>query len=658
MKASREGSCSMEHLRRVVSAIYNFYFPSDAADHIRVKVSIARIFLNIIAIFFFLALAYFAPMPKALAINAGAATAVPIDKELRVTFSSPVKRDEAVPTITPEVKGEWSWSDGVLGARRMYKTLVFKPIEAYKLDTEYTVEVKGVKRVIGVGASQNYKLTFRTLKTPLVKAVAPPDNTGGVRADDKIVVQLDAPNKNIVEYAAKFDPAVDYTAAYDDKMTTLTMVPKATLVQGQKYTMTISRTPEVLDLTTNKVELRGEPEVAKVSSFTVAMPPGIESYSPSGGKVLTSVRQIAVTFNQDMDRTEVEHNLMISPALAGTITWISDSKLTYDFSTALNYATTYSLTVKKGTKNKNGGFLTDDAVASFTTIGNAYVTYFSPSNGSGGNSIGTSIQVGFDQDVDHASAQSKFALSGISGGSFSWNGNVMKYFPTSALAKDSGYTINMAAGVKSVNGLDSSRAFSSTFYTEETVVKLQIALDYQDSALSCELASLKMALNYKGAGVGEGDILARMSYDPTPRVGNVWGNPYAEFVGNVAGAQNTTGYGVYWGPIATAGSAWRPTQAFSGWGASQLAAELAAGNPVVVWGTAGNATRDSWQTASGQNIDAWKGEHARLLIGFFGPVSNPRQFIVNDPIYGQRYWSTGSLLGNMSAFGNSGVVVR
>ncbi len=642
--------------KKTFSAIRNFYFPQNKAEHHRIKVSISRIFLTITLVLLTIVLAYFAPAPKALAINSGAVSGVPINKELRITFSAPVERDQAIASITPEVQGEWSWSDDLLGTGKMYKTLVFKPIEAYKLNTSYTVTVKGVKRAIGIGPAQDFRLNFRTMKTPLVAAIIPADQTNNVRADDKVVIKLDSPNKNIVEYAVKFDPDVAYDSSYDSTMTILTLTPKGPLIQGQGYTMTVSRTPVTLDLTTNKIVLRGDTETAKVSSFTVAMPPGIDSYSPSGNHILVSTRQVTINFNQDMDRTSVEQNLVSAPVLSGTVSWASDRQLSYQYTSPLNYGTTYSFTVKNGTKNKNGGFLTQDATASFTTIGNVYVTYITPTNGSTGNRVGTAISVGFDQEVDHASAQSKFSLSGVTGG-FAWAGNVMQFYPSS-LAKDSAYTVNVAAGVKSVNGLDSNRAFSSTFYTEETVVKLGIPLDYQDRALSCEAAALKMGLNYKGAGVSEGDILARIPTDPSPRVGNIWGNPNTEFVGNIDGAQDTTGYGVYWGPIAAAGAAWRPTQAFSGWGAGNLAAEIAAGNPIVVWGTVGNAYYDPWQTSDGQTVNAWKGEHARLLIGFVGPVSNPRQFIVDDPVFGQLYWSTGTLMSNMSVFGNSGVVIR
>lgn len=188
---------------------------------------------------------------------------------------------------------------------------------------------------------------------------------------------------------------------------------------------------------------------------------------------------------------------------------------------------------------------------------------------------------------------------------------------------------------------------------------LAIANDRQDKPLSCEVAALKMALNYKGAGVSEDELLAALGVaDPTARDGNLWGDPNAAFVGDVLGHQNSTGYGVHWGPIARIARQYASAEAFSGWSPSDLARELAAGNPVELWGTIGRARRDSWQTPSGATVNAWVGEHTRLAVGFTGTVDKPTSFIINDPAAGQLTWTANQLRTNWGAFGNSGVVIR
>jgi uncharacterized protein YvpB len=129
------------------------------------------------------------------------------------------------------------------------------------------------------------------------------------------------------------------------------------------------------------------------------------------------------------------------------------------------------------------------------------------------------------------------------------------------------------------------------------------------------------------------------------------------FVGSIDGSQNSTGYGVHWKPIAKAAKNWRNAMSFSGWSAAKLASAIEAGNPVVIWGVLGNAYYDPWKTPSGRTIPAWKGEHARTVIGYTGSPSNPLSFIINDPIVGRITWSTTTLLSNWGTFNNSGVVV-
>jgi uncharacterized protein YvpB len=167
-----------------------------------------------------------------------------------------------------------------------------------------------------------------------------------------------------------------------------------------------------------------------------------------------------------------------------------------------------------------------------------------------------------------------------------------------------------------------------------------------------------MALAAKGVKVSETDIMAKIPVNSEARQGNIWGDPYREYVGNISGRQNTTGYGVYWEPIAQAAQVWRSAEAFTGWSIPELTREVAKGNAVVVWGVYANGYADSWTTTGGKNIMAWKGEHARTLIGFIGSADNPSQLILNDPFAGQIIWTRAKFQADFAKFGNSGVVVR
>lgn len=192
------------------------------------------------------------------------------------------------------------------------------------------------------------------------------------------------------------------------------------------------------------------------------------------------------------------------------------------------------------------------------------------------------------------------------------------------------------------------------------VTLLDIPLDWQDYPLSCEAASLKMALTFKGLNVSEDEIMEKIGYDLTSRKDGVWGDPYQTYVGDIKGEICETGYGVYWGPVAEAASNWREAEAFSGWELEDLIEELQLGNPVVFWGTLPKDVLNdcSWSTSEGRYVKAFKETHVRLIVGFIGESDNPSKIIINDPLSGRLYWSTSYFLTNWGAFDYSGVAIR
>lgn len=190
---------------------------------------------------------------------------------------------------------------------------------------------------------------------------------------------------------------------------------------------------------------------------------------------------------------------------------------------------------------------------------------------------------------------------------------------------------------------------------------LPIAFDRQDHSLSCEVATLKMALSYRGVRVTESDLIMLVGVDRTPKYSEgeqpVWGDPDIAFVGNIDGRMFRDGYGVYEGPIARAGSTYRRTFAFRGWSVQQLAAQLVSGNPVIIWGYLGSGAPVSWVTPEGHTVNAVSYEHTFLVYGIRGTTSHPEGFYVIDPIYGPKYMDVTTLETMWSALGQRGVIV-
>ena len=191
-------------------------------------------------------------------------------------------------------------------------------------------------------------------------------------------------------------------------------------------------------------------------------------------------------------------------------------------------------------------------------------------------------------------------------------------------------------------------------------VRLNVPYHRQEHALSCEVASLLMALNYKGVNVTENDLIGQLPVsDPGPRQsGNVWGDPNLGFVGNINGTMPNTGYGVYEKPIYDLAMKYRSAKIITNATVGDLIAELANGNPVVVWGVVGNGKDISWKTFAGQTIDAKMDEHARTLIGFTGQSDNPKLMILLDPIYGEIRLTVADFLKNWGRLDQRAVAVE
>ncbi len=323
----------------------------------------------------------------------------------------------------------------------------------------------------------------------------------------------------------------------------------------------------------------------------------------------------------------------------------------------LEYETKYTVKIAQGTKSEPSGFIEKDVVKSFSTIGRVKVTESYPENNWDAVSIEAPIKITFDQEVDKSSAESLFSIEPKIDGDFSWEGNTLIFKPSSPFSYSTTYKVLLAKGIKSARGLDSTEDFIVSFTSQEQTVKLAVPIMLQQHGLSCEIAALRMALSFRGVQVSEETLLAKVGVDNTPHEGDVWGDPHVAFVGNVDGKQMVDGYGVYWGPIERVAKEYREAEDFENWDAISLTKAISEGNPVVIWVYSSGGWPTSWKTPSGKTITGTRDEHAVTAVGYVGPASNPSQFIINDPLYGQVYWSRDLFEKKWASFGKSGVVV-
>jgi N-acetylmuramoyl-L-alanine amidase len=203
-------------------------------------------------------------------------------------------------------------------------------------------------------------------------------------------------------------------------------------------------------------------------------------------------------------------------------------------------------------------------------------------------------------------------------------------------------------------------AISFFLANKNNTLKLDIPFHRQERALSCEIASLKMALNYYGVAVEENDLyfdLEFSTFESRDTKNNIWGDPDVGFVGDIDGKIPNGGYGVYEKPIADISSKYRNSKALINASLSEILNEIKENHPVIVWGTVSSGKDISWKTRDGKQIKAVFGEHARVLAGFSGTIENPTYIYLVDPIYGNIRMSKKQFLNNWDTLDNRAVIV-
>jgi uncharacterized protein YvpB len=406
------------------------------------------------------------------------------------------------------------------------------------------------------------------------------------------------------------------------------------LQQGTTYQLVFE------DLNIDQIERR---RIA-ATKFTVVSEPKVVMATQTDH--LYPEDKIKLSFDQAMEPTEdyLKFNL------EGSGRWISDRE--YEFTPVkLNPGTTYSYQVLAGARSKQGGIVESDQTYDVSTPG-AVTASITP--GGGEVALKSQIRVNFDQPVDTGSAEARFSITPNVDGNFSWSGNSLVFTPV-GFEYQTAYTVTMRAGVIPRFGLVSNRSFSGSFTTIVQTVRLNVPVYRQQYALSCEASALRMVLAYRGLFRSDGDILSHMGYAPRPRdtATNSWDDPNLMYVGDVSGQQNSSGYGAHAEPVAKAArNLGRSASTHTGILPSFLATKIRENRPVIIWGYGITPRLDAWNTQGG-SVQAWLGEHTRVVVGVAGRNDNPVGFYINDPARGtQYYWTTAQLVSNLNYFGN------
>lgn len=241
-------------------------------------------------------------------------------------------------------------------------------------------------------------------------------------------------------------------------------------------------------------------------------------------------------------------------------------------------------------------------------------------------------------------------------GTFTVNGRVASFKPTNNLAPQTKYTVTIDETLHGVNGESLSSGVTQSFETEPNLKILGVPYFRQQFSRSCESASLRMALAFKGINVKDMDVVKAAGYNPKEAdwANRIWDNPYEQFVGYIDGPQS--GYGMYASALAKAAEHFgRSTKILSNPTVEQIASEVLSGNPVVMWGYINDTVPklSYFYTSDGVRVPIYSNEHARTITGVVGSEHEPVGFYVHDPLSGRanEYWSKERLVKHMSIFG-------
>jgi uncharacterized protein YvpB len=190
---------------------------------------------------------------------------------------------------------------------------------------------------------------------------------------------------------------------------------------------------------------------------------------------------------------------------------------------------------------------------------------------------------------------------------------------------------------------------------------------HQIYSLSCEEAALQMALAYYGVNVSEDQILGQIGVDRRlpyyDRGTLVWGDPYANFVGNpngyeTADAGSASGYGTYYSTIAAAAKAFLPgsvVQAGEGISPDTIFAAAHNRQAVVVWVAYAYQPHPMrlMRTFAGRTVmygAPW--EHAVTISGWA-----PGYVLINNPLTHPEWIDASTFAAAYGMFNNMAVIL-
>jgi uncharacterized protein YfaS (alpha-2-macroglobulin family) len=279
--------------------------------------------------------------------------------------------------------------------------------------------------------------------------------------DAPVELTFDQPmDKDSVESAFSLSPDAEGSFLWGDDRTVSYAVDGG-LERGVRYSVELAGTAKNLEGTHLETPIEFEFGTVGFLAVSQVMPlPGSDELDPDTLVTVIFDRPV-VPLTSISRQGELPSPLTFVPPVRGTGEWLNTSIYLFRPEDGLAPATQYKARVAAGIEDLTGGTLAEDYVWEFSTISPAIVKvqpldnwkYMGPTD---------VISVTFNQPMDHASAQERFALEAageLLPGAFSWQGGetaidpeVMAFVPEEPLARGTLLRARLAAGAQAKAG--------------------------------------------------------------------------------------------------------------------------------------------------------------------------------------------------------------
>lgn len=276
------------------------------------------------------------------------------DAPIALVFSQPMVAMSAVGQpaslshvqLTPPWPLEGQWLDP--------QTLLLQPSIAFTAATTYTLTLDAnLRDARGIELGQPFRWQFAT-PWPALIAQTPPPGERWVNPQQPLTLVFDAPiDTRLLSAALTITPAIsgDFSSATIDGKHTVTFTPYNGWTPGQTYQVRIQPLSASQPLAEWRFTV--EPEPALIASF------------PGQGQTLAPGQEVRLIFSTPMDEAELRSGLRFDPPVTEIELQVDENRV--NLRPALQAATTYTITIAAGTRDRSGVPLGEDVSLAIRT---------------------------------------------------------------------------------------------------------------------------------------------------------------------------------------------------------------------------------------------------------------------------------------------------